>query len=114
MSQVLTERTHRQRRTVFLELARSLCPGACFIVMTPNLGSYGVLGNAIPTKVAPEKPCLGIVHAKDARADGDIFPVRYKVSIQIPSGHLLNASGLQVHRQSICGSSGPIGKTSLI
>lgn len=83
---------------VFVEVARCLRPGGCFIVITPNLLNYGVFGNALATKVLPEKLRLRIVHATDSRPDEDIFPVRYKANTKRRLVHLLNACGLQVHK----------------
>lgn len=86
-----------QPQKAFTEVARSLRPGGAFVVITPNLLNYGVFGNAIATKVLPEKLRLRIVHASDARADEDIFPVRYKANTMRRLVKLLNVSGLQVH-----------------
>jgi len=89
--------------TAFTEVARCLRPGGSFVAITPNLLNYGVFANAVATKVLPEKVRLRIVHATDSRADGDIFPVRYKANTKHRLAHLLNASGLQVHKTvSLC------------
>jgi len=90
---------HLDRPAVaFAEIARCLRPGGVFIVMTPNLLSYAIFGNALATKVMPEKVRLRIVHASDSRADEDIFPVRYKANSMPRLLKLLNFSGLQVHQ----------------
>ena len=67
-------------------------------MMTPNLVNYAVFGNAVASKVMPEKLRLRIVHALDSRADEDIFPVRYKANTMHRLVHLLNTSGMQVHK----------------
>jgi len=61
-------------RLVFAECARCLRPGGAVIVMTPNLLNYGIFGNAVATKLLPEKLRLRMVHASDSRADEDVFP----------------------------------------
>jgi SAM-dependent methyltransferase len=85
-------------RKAFNEAARCLRPGGALIVMTPNLLNYGIFGNAVASKVMPEKLRLRIVHASDSRAEEDIFPVRYKANTMHRLAHLLNTSGLQVHK----------------
>jgi SAM-dependent methyltransferase len=82
----------------FAEVARCLHPGGAFVVITPNLLNYGIFGNAVATKVLPEKLRLRLVHATDAREEKDIFPVRYKANIMRRLGYLLSRSGLQVHK----------------
>jgi SAM-dependent methyltransferase len=82
----------------FAEVARCLRPGGAFIVMTPNLLNYGIFGNAVATKVIPEKLRLRIVHASDSRANEEIFPVCYKANTMHRLVDLLNGSGLQVHK----------------
>jgi SAM-dependent methyltransferase len=85
-----------QPQLAFREVARCLRPGGACIVMTPNLGNYGVFGNALATKLLPDKVRLRMVHATDARSDEDIFPVRYKANTMGRLIRLLTASGLQV------------------
>lgn len=85
-------------REAFIEVARCLRAGGAFVVLTPNLLNYGVYGNALATKLLPEKLRLRIVHASDSRADEDIFPVRYKANTMHRLVHLLNHSGLMVHK----------------
>lgn len=82
----------------FEEMARCLRPRGAVIVLTPNLLNYGIFGNAVATKVLPEKLRLRIVHASDSRADKDIFPVRYKANTMHRLVNLLNHAGLQVHK----------------
>lgn len=86
-----------QPRHAFAEFARCLRPGGAIVVITPNLLNYAILGNAVATKLLPEKLRLRIVHASDSRADEDIFPVRYRANTMPRLVQLLNASGLQVH-----------------
>jgi SAM-dependent methyltransferase len=86
-------------RFAFSEVARCLRPGGACIVMTPNLGNYGVFGNAIATKLLPDKLRLRMVHATDSRSDEDIFPVRYKAKTMNRIIRLLTAAGLQVHER---------------
>lgn len=81
----------------FTEVARCLRPGGAFMVITPNLLNYGVFGNAVATKLMPEKLRLRIVHALDSRTDDDIFPVRYRANTMRRLVRLLKVSGLQVH-----------------
>jgi SAM-dependent methyltransferase len=82
----------------FTEIARCLRPGGAFIVITPNLLNYAIIGNALATKVIPEKVRLHIVHASDSRANEDILPVRYKANTMPRLLELMNLSGLQVHK----------------
>lgn len=82
----------------FAEVARCLHPGGAFVVITPNLLNYGIFGNAVATKVLPEKLRLRLVHASDSREEKDIFPVRYKANTMRRLGHLLSRSGLRVHK----------------
>src|SRR5437660_7466649 len=72
-------------------------PGGAFVVMTPNLLNYAIIGNAVATKLSPDNLRLRIVHASDSRADEDIFPVCYKANTLPRLGHLLKACGLQLH-----------------
>lgn len=82
----------------FVEVARCLRPGGVFIVSTPNLVNYGIFGNAVATKLMPEKLRLRIVHASDSRTARDIFPVRYHANTVRRLTSLLTDAGFQVHR----------------
>lgn len=83
----------------FAEVARCLHPGGAFVLITPNLLNYGIFGNAVATKVLPDKLRLRLVHATDSRAEKDIFPVRYKANTMRRLVYLLSRSGLQVHKE---------------
>ena len=55
-------------------------PNGAFVVNTPNLLNYGVMGNAVASRVLREKWRLRLVHGSDARKPADFFPVRYKAN----------------------------------
>jgi SAM-dependent methyltransferase len=82
----------------FAEAARCLRPGGAIVVITPNLLNYAIFGNAVATKLLPEKLRLRIVKAADSRAEEDIFPVCYKANTMSRLTRLLSDSGLQVHQ----------------
>jgi SAM-dependent methyltransferase len=82
----------------FAEIARCLRPGGALIVITPNLLNYATFGNALATKVLPDRLRLRIVQSSDSRPKEDIFPVRYKANTMPRLLELLNLSGLQVHK----------------
>ena len=83
------------------EIARVLVRGGALIINTPNLWNYGVLANAILSKVLPEQWRLGLVRASDSRELEDIFPVRYRANTLHRLRTLFTASGLKVHRAAI-------------
>ena len=83
----------------FAEINRCLVPDGAVIVITPNLRNYGIFGNAVATKVLREEWRLKLVHSSDARADTDIFPVRYRANTMSRLARLLKDSDLQVHVQ---------------
>jgi SAM-dependent methyltransferase len=82
----------------FAEVTRCLRSSGTFIVKTPNLLNYGVMGNALASKVMPEKWRLRLVYGSDDRALEDFFPVRYKANTMRRLKGLLQASGLEVHK----------------
>jgi SAM-dependent methyltransferase len=82
----------------FAEVARCLRPSGVLVINTPNLLNYGVMGNAIASRVLPEKWRLRLVHGCDGRKPTDFFPVRYKANTMSRLARLLNATGLQVHK----------------
>jgi SAM-dependent methyltransferase len=84
--------------TAFAEAARCLRPGGAFIVNTPNLLNYGIFGNAIASRVMPEKWRLRLVHGSDGREPEDIFPVQYKANTAHRLVRLLRESGLEIHK----------------
>jgi SAM-dependent methyltransferase len=86
-------------RHAFAECARCLRPGGAIVAITPNLRNYAIFGNAVATKVLPEKLRRRIVHASDSRADEDIFPVDYKANTMPRLIQSLNTCGLQVHER---------------
>ena len=75
--------------------------GGVLIISTPNLWNYGVLGNAILSKVLPEQWRLGLVRASDSREPEDIFPVRYRANTRRRLSAMFTASGLKVHRATV-------------
>jgi SAM-dependent methyltransferase len=84
-----------------VEIARVLVPGGALIINTPNLWNYGVLANAILSKIFPEQWRLGLVRASDSREPGDIFPVRYRANTLGRLGTLCAGSGLKIHRVTV-------------
>jgi SAM-dependent methyltransferase len=84
-----------------IEVARVLAPGGAFVINTPNLWNYGVLANAVLSKVLPEKLRLGLVRASDAREPEDIFPVRYRANTLRRLKVLFALCGLKVHRAAV-------------
>jgi len=82
----------------FTEAARCLRPGGAFIVHTPDLLNYGVMGNAIASKILPEKWRLRLVREPGGREEIEFFPVRYKANTMRHLLRLLRAAGLQIHK----------------
>jgi SAM-dependent methyltransferase len=99
-------------RLAFAECARCLRPGGAVIVMTPNLLNYGVFGNAVATKLLPEKLRLRMVHASDSRAEEDVFPVRYKANTMPSLVRSLTASGFRVHKTVGLRHNNPTGRST--
>jgi 2-polyprenyl-3-methyl-5-hydroxy-6-metoxy-1,4-benzoquinol methylase len=85
-------------KVAFAEVARCLRPGGALILNTPNLLNYGILGNAIATKVLPESWRLRIVQSSDGRENKDIFPVRYKANTMGRLVRTLRSCGFELHR----------------
>jgi SAM-dependent methyltransferase len=82
----------------FAEVFRCLRSSGAVVIHTPNLLHYAVMGNAMATKLLPEKWRLKIVQATDDRAVEDIFPVRYAANTMRRLQGMLSQAGLQVHR----------------
>jgi len=83
------------------EVARVLVRGGALVINTPNLWNYGVLANAILSKVLPEQWRLALVRASDSRESEDIFPVRYRANTLRRLNALFTVSGLKVHRATV-------------
>jgi SAM-dependent methyltransferase len=83
------------------EVARVLAPGGAFIMNTPNLWNYGVLANAVLSRILPEKLRLRLVRASDSREPADIFPVRYRANTLRRLSSLCSAAGMKIHRATI-------------
>jgi ubiquinone/menaquinone biosynthesis C-methylase UbiE len=83
------------------EVARVLVRGGAFVVNTPNLWNYGVLANAVLSKIMPEQMRLKMVHASDTREPEDIFPVRYRANTLRRLKSLFAASGFKIHRAMV-------------
>ncbi len=96
-SNMVFEHLDRPKRAVS-EIFRCLRPGGAVIIKTPNLWNYGVSGNAIATKLLPERLRLSIVRASDGRAEKDIFPVRYKANTLHKLTRMLTQAGLTIHQ----------------
>jgi ubiquinone/menaquinone biosynthesis C-methylase UbiE len=79
------------------EVARVLVPGGAFIMNTPNLWNYGVLANAVLSKIMPEAMRLKLVHASDTREPADIFPVRYRANTLRRLKSLFARGGFKLH-----------------
>lgn len=87
--------------TALHEIGRVLIPGGAFIINTPYLWNYGVLANAVLSKVLPEKLRLRLVRSSDSREPEDIFPVRYRANTRSRLNALFSATGFEVHKISI-------------
>jgi ubiquinone/menaquinone biosynthesis C-methylase UbiE len=83
------------------EVARVLAPGGAFIINTPNLWNYGVLANAVLSKVLPEPMRLRLVRASDSREPEDIFAVRYRANTMRRLKSLFADAGFKVHSAAI-------------
>jgi SAM-dependent methyltransferase len=89
------------------EISRVLAPGGAVVINTPNLWNYGVMANAVASKLLPEGWRLRLVHASDSRETGEIFPVRYRANTFRRLINLLTASGLKVHKAFKLPQQGP-------
>lgn len=97
------------------EIARCLRPGGAVIINTPNLMNYGVMANAIASKVMPQEWRLRLVQASDSRDEDDIFPARYRANSLRRLTHLLTRCGLQIHKALGLRQQGPfITKTAQV
>jgi len=83
------------------EISRVLVRGGALIINTPNLWNYGVLANAVLSKVLPEQWRLGLVRGSDRREPEDIFPVRYSANTLRRLSTMFTARGLKVHRATV-------------
>ncbi len=89
------------------EITRVLAPGGGVVINTPNLWNYGVMANAVFSKVAPERWRLRLVHASDSREAEKVFPARYRANTLRRLISLLSASGLKVHEVFELAQHGP-------
>ncbi len=88
-------------QSALAEVARVLVPGGALVMNTPNLWNYGVLANALLSKVLPEEFRLRLVRASDTREPEDIFPVRYRANTLRRLKSLFAATGFKVHRATV-------------
>jgi len=96
----------------FAEVARCLRPSGALIVHTPNLLNYGIFGNAVASRLIPEKWRLRMIHGTDDRRPEDFFPVRYKANTMRSLLGLLHAAGFEVHQQKAVPQQGPFFRTT--
>jgi len=82
----------------FVEIARCLRPSGVLIVHTPNLNNYGIMGNAIVSRVFPESWRRRLIVGTDDRKPEEFFPVRYKANRMSKLLRLLEISGFEPHR----------------
>jgi SAM-dependent methyltransferase len=82
----------------FAEIGRCLASDGVLIIKTPNLLNYAVLGNAVASRMLPEKWRLGLVSGSDQRSTQEFFPVRYKANTRRSLTRLLLRAGLRVHK----------------
>ena len=87
-----------QPERAIAEITRVLAPGGAVVINTPNLWNYGIMANAVASKLLPERWRLRLTHASDSRDPEDIFPVRYRANTFRRLISLLSASGLKVHK----------------
>lgn len=89
------------------EISRVLVSGGAVIVNTPNLWNYGVLANAVLSKILPERFRLGLVKASDSREPKDIFPVRYRANSMRRLSKLFSGCGLKLHKATVLSQQRP-------
>ena len=103
---MVMEHLDRPERAV-AEITRVLTSGGAVVINTPNLWNYGVVANAIASKLLPEGWRLRLVHSSDSRETEEIFPVRYRANTFRRLINLLSASGLKVHKAFKLPQQGP-------
>jgi SAM-dependent methyltransferase len=81
----------------FAEIARCLRPRGALIIHTPNLNNYGIMGNAIISKVFPEGWRRRLIYGTDDRKPEEFFPVRYKANRMSKLLQMLEVSGFEPH-----------------
>jgi SAM-dependent methyltransferase len=96
-----------QPERAIAEIARVLAPGGAVVINTPNLWNYGIMANAVASKLLPERWRLRLVHASDTREPEKIFRVRYRANTLRRLISLLSASGLKVHKAFKLPQQGP-------
>jgi SAM-dependent methyltransferase len=94
---VVMEHLAQPQRAV-AEIDRVLAPGGAVVINTPNVWNYGVMANAVASKLLPEDWRRSLVHSSDSRETEEIFPVRYRANTLRRLIRLLGASGLKVHK----------------
>jgi SAM-dependent methyltransferase len=89
------------------EITRVLAPGGAVVINTPNLWNYGVMANAVASKLLPEDWRLRLVRSSDTREPEEIFPVRYRANTIRRLINLLSGGGLKVHKALKLHQQGP-------
>jgi SAM-dependent methyltransferase len=89
------------------EIARVLAPAGAVVINTPNLWNYGVMANAVASKLLPKEWRLRLIHGSDAREPEEFFPVRYRANTIHRLINLLSASGLKVYEAFKLPQQGP-------
>ena len=101
--------------SALLEISRCLRPGGAVVINTPNIANYGVLANAVASKIMPQKWRLRLVQSSDDRDQDDIFPTRYRANTLRRLTRLLTRCGLLVHKAMGLRQQGPfIAKTARV
>lgn len=81
-----------------VEISRCLRADGAVLINTPNLLNYGVIANAIATRVMPEQWRLRVVRSSDDREPYEVFPVQYRANTLRRLTGLLNSCGLEIHK----------------